>query len=65
MRLWTPLRIDPAGTDFGGFNFSAIARLREGVTPQDAQADLNALVLPREARLRAVSRCGPRLPTTT
>jgi predicted permease len=46
VRLWTPLRVDPAGTDFGGFNFPAIARLGDGVTPGQAQADLTAL-LPR------------------
>jgi predicted permease len=50
VRMWTPLRVDPAGTDFGGFNFPAIGRLRDGVTPQDAQADLNAL-MPRLTEL--------------
>jgi len=44
VRLWTPLRVDPAGTDFGGFNYPAIARLKDNVTPAAAQADLNALV---------------------
>jgi len=44
VRLWTPLRVDPAGTDFGGFNLPAIARLKDGVTAEEAQAELNALV---------------------
>ena len=43
-RLWIPLRVDPAGADFGGFNYPAIARLKDGVTPAAAQTDLNALV---------------------
>ncbi|MFC1791909.1 ABC transporter permease, partial [Gemmatimonadota bacterium] len=44
VRLWTPLQVDPAGAEFGGFNFPAIARLSGGVTADQAQADLNALV---------------------
>jgi predicted permease len=44
VRLWTPLRVDPAGTDFGGFNYPAIGRLKEGVSVQQAQADLASLV---------------------
>jgi predicted permease len=44
VQLWTPLRVDPAGTDFGGFNFPAIGRLKDGVTVQQAQADLASLV---------------------
>ncbi len=44
MDLWTPLRLDPAGTQFGGFNYPALARLKEGITPEAAQADLNGLV---------------------
>jgi predicted permease len=44
VRLWTPLRMDPAGTDFGGFNYPAIGRLKEGVSVQQAQADLASLV---------------------
>jgi predicted permease len=50
IRLWTPLRVDPAGTEFGGFNFPAIARLRDGVSAEEAQAELNALV-PRFSEL--------------
>jgi predicted permease len=50
IKLWTPLRVDPAGTDFGGFNFPAIGRLRDGVSVDQAQADLNALV-PRFSEL--------------
>jgi len=44
VRLWTPLRVDPAGTDFGGFNFPAIARLKDGVTVEAAHRELNALI---------------------
>jgi predicted permease len=44
VRLWTPLQIDPAGTEFGGFNHPAIARMKEGVTVEQAEADLNALI---------------------
>jgi predicted permease len=44
VRVWTPLRIDPAGTDFGGFNFPAIARLADGMSAETARGELNALV---------------------
>jgi predicted permease len=44
VRLWTPLRIDPAGTEFGGFNFPAIARLSDGVSVETARSELNGLV---------------------
>ena len=42
--LWTPLQIDPNDTDFGGFNYQAIGRLRPGVTPEEAREDLQSLV---------------------
>jgi predicted permease len=48
IQLWTPLRVDPDATDFGGFNYPSIARLAPGVEPDEAQRDLNAL-LPRLA----------------
>lgn len=44
-RLWTPLRLDPdERSDFGGFNYPSIGRLRDGVTVERARAELNALV---------------------
>ncbi|HSR41276.1 MAG TPA: ABC transporter permease, partial [Longimicrobiales bacterium] len=46
VRLWTPIRIDPAQTFFGGFNHPAIGRLEEGVEVEDARRDL-ARLLPR------------------
>ena len=46
VRLWTPLRVDPAGTDFGGFNHPAIARLRDGDASQ------------QEFAVRLLWRCG-------
>ena len=39
-QAWIPIRIDPAGTDGGGFNWSGIARLKPGVTLATAQRDL-------------------------
>jgi predicted permease len=45
-RLWRPLEFDPARTNVGSFNFSALARLRAGVTTEAARADL-ARTLPR------------------
>lgn len=44
VRLWTPIRIDPAQTSFGGFNFPAIARLADGVEVADARAELGRLL---------------------
>jgi predicted permease len=50
IKLYTPIQVDPAGTEFGGFNFPAIARLKEGVTADQATADLNGMV-PRFSEL--------------
>ena len=38
--LILPVRIDPARLTLGGFNFEGIARLADGVTPEQASADV-------------------------
>ncbi len=40
---WRPFPIDPASGEFGGFNQPGLARLRPGVTPEQARADLAGL----------------------
>jgi predicted permease len=45
-QAWVPTRFDAAHTQPGNFNYYAVARLRAGVTPQTAAADLDR-VLPR------------------
>ena len=45
-RLWLPLALDPNDPFPGGFNYTGVARLRDGVTPADAERELLA-VLPR------------------
>jgi predicted permease len=44
--LWLPLRLDPAKTESATFDYQAVARLRHGVSIEQAEADLQAL-LPR------------------
>jgi len=44
--LWLPLALDPAKTDSASFDYQAIARLRDGVSSEQAEADLQSL-LPR------------------
>ncbi len=44
--VWLPLGLDPAKTDSATFDYRAVARLRDGVSIQQAAADLQAL-LPR------------------
>ena len=39
-RLWIPLQFDPAHAEPLSFNYSAVARLKPGVTAQSAAADL-------------------------
>lgn len=39
-QAWLPLRMDPAATEAGGFNYSGIARLAQGATLEGAQADV-------------------------
>jgi predicted permease len=43
---WVPTRFDPSHTQPGSFNYQAVGRLRAGVTPAAAAADLDR-VLPR------------------
>lgn len=45
-QLWVPLRLDPNDPESGGFNYNAVARLRPGVTLEDAERDFKH-VLPR------------------
>jgi predicted permease len=44
--IWLPIRLDPNDPFAGGFNYSAFARLKPGVTLDAAQRDI-ATVLPR------------------
>ena len=48
VQVWVPMRIDR--TDLGGFFLPGIARLRDGVTPEQASRELDAL-LPRVSSL--------------
>lgn len=45
-QLWVPLRLDPTDPQSGGFNYDAVARLRPGVTLEQAERDFTH-VLPR------------------
>jgi len=38
-QAWLPLRMDPAATEAGGFNYNSVARLAPAVTLRAAQAD--------------------------
>ena len=42
--LWVPIGIDPANTKTAAFDYRAVARLRPGVTPEAAAADLDKLL---------------------
>jgi predicted permease len=42
--LWLPLRLDPAKTDSATFDYRALARLRKGVSIEEATADAQALL---------------------
>ena len=42
--LWTPLRIDRETTQLGNFFYRGVARLADGVTPAQGQAELETLV---------------------
>jgi hypothetical protein len=48
--LWLPMRLDPRKTDSATFDYQAVARLREGVSIDEAASDLQALLqlLPEE-----------------
>ena len=43
-KLWAPLVIDPAATSFGNFSRRGIARMSPGATPDEVEAELNALI---------------------
>ncbi|HEY7213901.1 MAG TPA: ABC transporter permease [Thermoanaerobaculia bacterium] len=47
--LWLPLEVDPAQARFGDFGPSSVARLRPGITPAAAQAELDRLLAGDEA----------------
>ncbi|HSE50596.1 MAG TPA: ABC transporter permease, partial [Gemmatimonadales bacterium] len=49
-RLWLPLALDPNAPNPGGFNYNGVARLKDGVTPADAEREFLS-VLPRVAEL--------------
>jgi hypothetical protein len=38
--IWMPARFDEANPPTGGFGWNAIARLKTGVSPEQAAADL-------------------------
>ncbi len=42
--LIIPLHIDPAKTFLGNFSYSSIARLKPGVTPAEAKADMERMI---------------------
>ncbi len=42
--LWLPMEIDPEKPNVGNFSYIGIARLKPGRTPQDAEAELSALI---------------------
>jgi putative ABC transport system permease protein len=44
--LWLPLGLDPAKTESATFDYQAVARLRDGVSVEDAERELQTL-LPR------------------
>jgi len=43
--VWLPLALDPAKTDSASFDYKAVARLRDGASIGQAEADLQALLL--------------------
>ena len=45
-QVWLPLALDPTAQNSGGFNYSSIARLKPGMSIEDAERDF-AAVLPR------------------
>jgi predicted permease len=42
--VWAPDRLNPASENFGGHHITAIARLRPGVSVEDATADAKSLI---------------------
>src|SRR5262249_22064403 len=43
--VWLPLVLDPAKTDSASFDYRAVARLRDGSSIEQAEIDLQALLL--------------------
>ena len=43
--VWLPLVLDPAKTDSASFDYKAVARLRDGASIEQAETDLQALLL--------------------
>jgi hypothetical protein len=41
--VWTPLRLDPAGPFWNSHQYTGVGRLRPGVTPEQARAELAAI----------------------
>jgi putative ABC transport system permease protein len=41
--VWLPLGLDPSQSDRGSHNYRVVGRLRPGVTPSQAQADMEAI----------------------
>lgn len=60
-QIWMPLQLDPAASFTGGFNYTGIARLKPGVSVDQAQRDFTA-VLPRVTEL--FPNLAPGVPTT-
>ena len=54
--LWLPMRLDPAKTESATFDYQAVARLREGVSIDEAAADLQALLQQLPRLLQQVAR---------
>jgi putative ABC transport system permease protein len=44
VEAWVPASIDPASTEWGGHNYSTVARLRDGVSIDQARAELDQLM---------------------
>lgn len=42
--VWLPLALDPAKTDSATFDYHAVARLRDGVSAEQAESDLQSLL---------------------
>ncbi len=42
--LFLPFRFDPAHVAAGDYNYDAIARLKDGVAPADAEGDMNRII---------------------
>jgi predicted permease len=54
-RVWLPKRLDPETVILGGFGRYGAARLRPGVTPAQAQADLDRLIPTMAERFNPVA----------